>query len=112
MIFVEGPKTIEEAEAIAREIDIPLLYNITPTGSVPPLDVATLERIGFRLLSCSVYMMLAALPSMQNFLRVLKTTGDVAKAGEAAKMSEYLEILRLDDWQEREARFSPASGER
>ncbi len=112
VIFVEGPKTIEEAEAIAREIDIPLLYNITPTGSVPPLDVATLERIGFRLLSCSVYMMLAALPSMQNFLRVLKTTGDVAKAGAgAAKMSEYLDILRLDDWQEREARFSPSSGE-
>lgn len=112
VIFVEGPKTIEEAEAIAREIDIPLLYNITPTGSVPALDVATLERIGFRLLSCSVYMMLAALPSMQNFLRVLKTTGDVAKAGAgAAKMSEYLDILRLDDWQEREARFSPSSGE-
>ncbi|MDB5642034.1 MAG: bcpA 1 [Hyphomicrobiales bacterium] len=110
VIFVEGPKTIEEAEAIAREIDIPLLYNITPTGSVPPLDVATLERIGFRLLSCSVYMLLAALPSMQNFLRVLKSTGDVAKAGAgAAKMSEYLEILRLDDWQEREARFSPPS---
>ena len=108
VIFVEGPKTIEEAEAIAREIDIPLLYNITPTGSVPPLDVATLERIGFRLLSCSVYMLLAALPSMQNFLRVLKATGDVAKAGAgAARMSEYLEILRLDDWQEREARFSP-----
>jgi 2-methylisocitrate lyase-like PEP mutase family enzyme len=108
VIFVEGPKTIEEAEAIAREIDIPLLYNITPTGSVPPLDVATLERIGFRLLSCSVYMLLAALPSMQNFLRVLKATGDVAKAGAgAATMSEYLEILRLDDWQEREARFSP-----
>ncbi|MDB5545329.1 MAG: bcpA 1 [Hyphomicrobiales bacterium] len=112
VIFVEGPKTIEEAEAIAREIDIPLLYNVTPTGSVPPLDVATLERIGFRLLSCSVYMMLAALPSMQNFLRVLKTTGDVAKAGAgAAKMSEYLDILRLDDCQEREARFSPSSGE-
>jgi len=108
VIFVEGPRTIEEAEAIAREIDIPLLYNITPTGSVPPLDVATLERIGFRLLSCSVYMLLAALPSMQNFLRVLKATGDVAKAGAgAATMSEYLEILRLDDWQEREARFSP-----
>ena len=108
VIFVEGPKPLEEAEAIAREIDIPLLYNITPTGSVPPLDVATLERIGFRLLSCSVYMLLAALPSMQNFLRVLKATGDVAKAGAgAARMSEYLEILRLDDWQEREARFSP-----
>ena len=113
MIFVEGPKTIEEAREIARNIDIPLLYNITPTGSVPALDVATLETIGFRLLSCSVYMLLAALPSMQNFLRVLKATGDVAKAGAgAAKMSEYLEILRLDDWQSREALFTPpASGD-
>jgi 2-methylisocitrate lyase-like PEP mutase family enzyme len=110
VIFVEGPKTVEEAEEIARAIDAPLLYNITPTGSVPPLDVATLERIGFRLLSCSVYMLLAALPSMRNFLRVLKESGDVAKAGAgAASMSEYLEILRLEDWQEREARFTPTS---
>ena len=108
VIFVEGPRTIEEAREIAANIDIPLLYNITPTGSVPPLDVATLESIGFRLLSCSVYMLLAALPSMQNFLRVLKTTGDVAKAGAgAASMKEYLEILRLDDWQSREALFTP-----
>ena len=45
---------------------------------------------------------------MQNFLRVLKTTGDVAKAGAgAASMAEYLEILRLDDWQSREALFTP-----
>ena len=112
VIFVEGPRTIEEAREIAANIDVPLLYNITPTGSVPALDVATLESIGFRLLSCSVYMLLAALPSMQNFLRVLKATGDVAKAGAgAASMKEYLEILRLDDWQSREALFTPpASG--
>jgi hypothetical protein len=58
-------------------------------------------------------MQLAALPSMQNFLRMLMATGDVAKAGAgAAKMSEYLEILRLDDWQSREALFTPpASGD-
>lgn len=108
VIFVEGPKTIEEAQEIARAIDAPLLYNVTPTGSVPALDVATLERIGFRLLSCSVYMLLAALPAMRDFLRVLKETGDVAQAGAgAASMSDYLEILQLEDWQEREARFTP-----
>ncbi|MDB5651779.1 MAG: bcpA 1 [Hyphomicrobiales bacterium] len=106
-IFVEGPRTLEEAEEIARNIDIPLLYNITPTGSVPSLDVPTLERIGFRLLSCSVYVMLAAIPGMQGFLRTLKTTGDVGKAGaSAAKMSEYLDILGLNEWQELEERFT------
>jgi hypothetical protein len=41
---------------------------------------------------------------------VLKQTGDVAKAGAgAASMKDYLEILRLADWQEREARFTPPS---
>lgn len=108
VIFVEGPKTLEEAQAIARAVDIPLLYNNTPTGSVAPLDVAALEKIGFRLLSCSVYMLLAALPAMQNFLRVLKATGDAAKAGaQAASMADYYEILRLAEWQEREERFTP-----
>lgn len=106
-IFVEGPKTLEEAEEIARNIDLPLLYNITPTGSVPALDVATLERLGYRLLSCSVYVLLTAIPAMQGFLRTLKQTGDVAKAGAgAAKMSEYLDILDLAGWQEREAKYT------
>ncbi|MDB5594427.1 MAG: bcpA 1 [Hyphomicrobiales bacterium] len=106
-IFVEGPRTLEEAEEIARSIDIPLLYNVTPTGSVPSLDVATLERLGYRLLSCSVFMMLAALPGMQGFLRTLKTTGDVGQAGKtAASMSEYLDILGFSEWQRREGLYT------
>jgi 2-methylisocitrate lyase-like PEP mutase family enzyme len=102
-IFVEGPRTLEEAEEIARNLDIPLLYNVTPTGSVPSLDVPTLERLGYRLLSCSVFMMLAALPGMQGFLRTLKATGDVGQAGKsAASMSEYLDVLGFSEWQKRE----------
>jgi 2-methylisocitrate lyase-like PEP mutase family enzyme len=102
-IFVEGPRTLEEAEEIARNLDIPLLYNVTPTGSVPSLDVPTLERLGYRLLSCSVFMMLAALPGMQGFLRTLRATGDVGQAGKsAASMSEYLDILGFSEWQKRE----------
>jgi 2-methylisocitrate lyase-like PEP mutase family enzyme len=109
VIFVEGPRTLAEAEEIARNIDIPMLYNITPTGSVPALDVPTLERLGYRLLSCSVYLMLAAIPAMQGFLRTLKQTGDVAKAGaQAAAMSEYLDILGFSEWQRREAEYTAA----
>lgn len=107
VIFVEGPRTVEEAQEIARRIDVPLLYNITPTGSVPALDVQTLEKIGFRLLSCSVYALLCAIPAIQNFLRVLKSSGDVAKAGkQAASMAEYLDILGLEEWQRAEDRYS------
>jgi len=106
-IFVEGPRTRSEAEEIARRIDRPLLYNVTPTGSVPPLDAATLEQIGFKFLSFSVYVLLAAIPAMQGFLRRLKSDGDVARASRgAASMQEYLDILGYDDWRQYEAKYA------
>jgi 2-methylisocitrate lyase-like PEP mutase family enzyme len=98
-IFLEGPRTRGEAEEIARRIDSPLLYNVTPTGSVPALDVKTLEQIGFKFLSFSIYVLLAAIPAMQSFLRQLKANGDVAAAGRnAASMQEYLDILGYEAW--------------
>jgi 2-methylisocitrate lyase-like PEP mutase family enzyme len=106
---VEGPRTLEETQAVAREVEGPLLYNVTPTGSVPPLDAAALEAIGgYRLLSCSVFALLAAIPGMRGFLRAMRETGDPAKAGAgAASMAEYLEILRFAEWQEMEGRYTP-----
>jgi 2-methylisocitrate lyase-like PEP mutase family enzyme len=106
-IFVEGPRTRAEAEEIARRIDRPLLYNVTPTGSVPPLDGTTLERIGFKFLSFSIYVLLSAIPAMQSFLRQLKREGDVARAGRnAASMQEYLDILGYDSWRQYEDKYA------
>ena len=109
-IFVEGPKTRAEAEAIAKHIDKPLVYNVTPTGSVPSIDAATLETIGFKFLSFSVYVLLAAIPGMQSFLREIKSSGDVAKAGRhAASMKDYLDILGYESWRRYEDVYAVAA---
>jgi len=109
-IFVEGPKTEEEAAEIARRIDAPMLYNITPTGSVAPLPVEKLEQLGYKMLSTSVYAVLAAIPGLRHFLRTLKQTGDVAKAGSSvASMADYYEILKLKDWQAAEENYTSSS---
>lgn len=106
-IFIEGPRTRQEADEIAKRIDKPLIYNVTPTGSVPSIDAATLEQIGFRFLSFSVYVLLAAIPGMQHFLRQMRETGDVAKAGRhAASMKEYLEILGYESWRRYEDAYA------
>ena len=98
-IFVEGPRTIEEAARIGKAIDKPLVYNITPTGSVPAIDAATAEQLGFRFLSFSVYVLLAAIPGMVDFLKTMRQTGDIKAAGaRAASMKEYLDLLGYDDW--------------
>jgi len=110
MIFVEGPKTEEEAKEIAARIDAPMLYNITPTGSVAPLTVTKLQELGFKMLSTSVYAVLAAIPGMRHFLRTLMQTGDVARAGSAvASMADYYEILKLKDWQDAEEQYTSAA---
>ncbi len=102
-IFVEGPRTVEEANRIARSIDAPLVYNVTPTGSVPGLDATALEQMGYKMLSCSVYVLLAAIPAFRGFLRAFRETGDPRKAGaSAADMKEYLDILGFPDWQKLE----------
>ena len=99
VIFVEGPKTRAEAERISREVEKPLLYNITPTGSVAPLTTAELDKLGFRFLSFSVLVLLAAIPGMRGFLRSVKEQGDVAAAARnAASMQEYLDLLGYESW--------------
>ena len=102
-IFVEGPRTLAEAERIATSIDKPLIYNITPTGSVPPLDAKTAEKLGYRFLSFSVYVLLAAIPGMQSFLKTMRETGDIGQAGRnAASMKTYLDLLGFESWKQYE----------
>jgi 2-methylisocitrate lyase-like PEP mutase family enzyme len=69
--------------------------------------VTTLERIGFKFLSFSIYVLLSAIPAMQSFLRQLKREGDVARAGRnAASMQEYLDILGYDSWRQYEDKYA------
>ncbi len=98
-IFVEGPKDAGEAEALIRQIALPQLYNITPNGSVPRFTVAELSRLGFSMMSFSVYLILMAMPAMRAMLRRLAESGDIdaATAG-SAPLDEYLELLDLEGW--------------
>lgn len=97
-IFVEGPRTREEAEAIARRISVPMVYNVTPSGSVPALEKGVLENMGYRVLSFSIYVLLSGIPAVRTFLREVKD-GNVAHAGRhAATMQEYYEILGYESW--------------
>ncbi|MCG6121576.1 MAG: oxaloacetate decarboxylase [Microvirga sp.] len=98
-IFVEGPRDIDEARALIAGVPRPQLYNVTPSGSVPPLSLDVMSELGFKMMSFSVYMVLMAMPPMRAMLRRLAETGDITHAVEgAAPLSEYLELLDLDGW--------------
>jgi 2-methylisocitrate lyase-like PEP mutase family enzyme len=66
--------------------------------------------MGYKMLSCSVFVLLAAIPGMRHFLRTLRETGEVATAGAAvASMNDYYDILKLKEWQDYEAAYTPPS---
>lgn len=105
-IFVEGPRTREEAQAIAKRIAVPMVYNVTPSGSVPPLEKAVLAAMGYRILSFSIYVLLSGIPAIRTFLREVKD-GNVAHAGrDAATMQEYYEILGYESWRRYEDQYA------
>lgn len=112
-IFVEGPRDVEEARALIAGVPRPQLYNVTPSGSVPPLSLDALSGLGFKMMSFSVYMVLMAMPPMRAMLRRLAETGDITRAVEgAASLSEYLELLDLDGWSTLPASCAAAEGGR
>ena len=98
-IFVEGPRTEDEARALISGIAAPQLYNITPNGSTPRFTAAELSAIGFKMMSFSVYLILMAIPAMRGMLRTLAETGSIDAATKgSASLDDYLDILDLDGW--------------
>jgi 2-methylisocitrate lyase-like PEP mutase family enzyme len=47
LIFVEAPKSVEEIERIAREVETPLLINLVLGGMTPPESATRLQELGF-----------------------------------------------------------------
>ena len=79
---------------------------------MPPLDASTAEKLGYRFLSFSVYVLLAAIPGMQSFLKTMRETGDIRQAGRhAASMKTYLDYLDYDTWKECEERYAATTGD-
>jgi 2-methylisocitrate lyase-like PEP mutase family enzyme len=98
-IYVAGPRTEVEAQALIHALDIPQLYNTTPNGKGPQYSVDDLTELGFSLFTFSVYLLLVAMAPMRDMLQILKRTGDLSAAtGGAASLDEYLKLLDLDGW--------------
>src|SRR6202044_1735066 len=63
VIFVEAPRTEEEIEQIAAEVEAPLLLNLVPGGLTPELDHARLAQLGYRIAIHPVAVVTAFVPA-------------------------------------------------
>jgi 2-methylisocitrate lyase-like PEP mutase family enzyme len=94
VIFVEAPRSREEMERIAAEVDAPLLINMVGGGLTPGLSPDVLAALGFRIAIYPVALLGAAVAAGLDALTRLG-----GKAPEVAPGPRGLfELVGLNDW--------------
>ncbi len=77
-LFVEALRTPEEVEQVAKNINVPLLYNFVESGKSPLLSAAELEKFGFKIVIYPGSALLAVTNVVQQLMAQLKETGTTA----------------------------------
>ena len=107
MLFIEAPVGREQVEIVSKHFKgVPLLYNMAASGKTPDLPADELGRLGFKLSIYPNWVLLAAIPAMQNILRELHTTGSIAHMRDkVANFKQFTEIAGLPEIQKLEALY-------
>lgn len=106
MLFINGLKTMEHIERVAKAFDAPQLFNVSSSGETPFLPLDELQALGFRIAIYPVFCLFAAVWNMQRLLRELKHTGSVSGYQDRMiNFAELNELLQLDRYLERETRY-------
>jgi 2,3-dimethylmalate lyase len=91
IVFVEAPRSVEELQRIPREIDAPLLVNMTEGGATPLLSAAELQAMGYRI---AIFPNAALRVSM---FAVRSMLGELRQAGTTARVLD-----QMMTWQDRQ----------
>lgn len=114
MLFIEAPVGRAEVEKVAARFKgVPLLYNMAASGKTPDLPADELGRLGFRLAIYPNWLLLAAIPAMQNLLKELKRTGSIAHMrDQVATFKQFTDIAGLPEIQQLEERYGVPEDQR
>jgi len=74
-VFPEALETADEFGRFAKEVNAPLLANMTEFGKTPYITVSEFEEMGYAIVIFPLTMMRVMLKSLKETLEVLKTKG-------------------------------------
>lgn len=108
MLFVEAPQSKEEIASVARAFpDVPLFFNWAEGGKTPPMTLAELKQLGFRIIIFPISALLTATQAIRRTLSVIKDTGSpIPVMTDLGSFSEFLDFIGLPEIRELEKRFS------
>ena len=96
-IFPEALQSLEEFRDFAKEIDAPLLANMTEFGKSPLLSFHDLMELGYRMVIFPMSAFRVAMKTSEKFLRALKKSGTQKDwIDEMQTRQELYELLDYD----------------
>ena len=106
-LFVEALRTPEEVEQVAKNLDIPLLYNFVESGKSPLLSAADLEKFGFKIVIYPASALLSVAHIVEQVMAQLKETGTtVHMMGEMITLEACFEAVGLSSMLAEDAQFA------
>jgi len=108
VLFIEALTSEAEAAQAARAFPgVPLLFNWAEGGKTPPVSLARLEEMGYRIVIFPIGTLLAATAGMRRILREIAQAGTPAAAlGDLPSFAEFLDFIGLPEVRAAEQRYA------
>ena len=108
VLFIEAVVSEEEAAAAVEALpDVPLLFNWAEGGKTPPISLARLRELGYRIVIFPIGTLLAATAAMRGILREIATAGTPAAVlSELPSFGEFTDFIGLPQVREVERRYA------
>jgi methylisocitrate lyase len=107
VIFIEAPKTIDQMELIAKEINAPLLANLIEEGITPNLTADQLRKMGFKMVVFPLSALYSATFAIKQTLQTLKKMGTTKELkNKMITFQEFNDLVNLSAYRKLEKKYS------
>jgi 2,3-dimethylmalate lyase len=108
VLFIEALVSEAEIEEAARAFPgVPLLFNWAEGGKTPPVSLARLTELGYRIVIFPIGTLLAATAAMRAILREIAASGTPAAAlADLPTFGEFVDFIGLPQVREAERRYA------
>ena len=105
-IFPESPRDAGEFERFAKELDVPLLANMTEFGKSPLLKYDELNDMGYKAIIYPVSMLRVAMRAIEASLAIIDQDGTQESILDLMQTREELyDLLDYEDFGERDKAY-------
>ncbi len=106
MVFFEAPETVEEMEALCKEIRAPKLINMAVGGKTPFVPISRLEKMGFKLAIYPAVTLAAAIKAVRETLVKIRENPDESPAVEGVDFEQVKRLVGFPEYYEMERKYS------